>query len=64
MNVTAITPSRTSLWLNWRVARYGSNEQVRDHGRAMLAWIQTYHPELIVRQTAYGMLKVLERKVI
>lgn len=59
--VTQITPSRSSLWLNWRIARYGATEQAQEHGHAMIAWIAIYHPEYIVRQTAHGMLRVLER---
>lgn len=59
--VAALTPSRSALWLNWRIARYGVNERVREHGKAMLVWILTYHPELVVRETAQGMLKALEK---
>lgn len=59
--VTTLTPSRTAMWLNWRVAKYGVTPEARDHGRAMIAWIFQYHPEQIVRETAFGMLKVLQR---
>lgn len=60
-NVTKLTPSHSSLWLNWRIARYGVTEQAREHGRAMVFWIFQYHPDEIVRSTALGMLKVLQR---
>lgn len=60
-NVTQLTPSRSSLWLNWRIARYGVTEQAREHGKAMINWIMQYHNHEIVRQTAFGMLKVLQR---
>lgn len=60
-NVSQLTPSRSSLWLNWRIARYGVTEQAREHGRAMIGWIETYHHDQIVRETAYGMLRVLQR---
>lgn len=59
--ITQLTPSRSSLWLNWRIARYGVTEQAREHGRAMIGWILTYHPDQIVRETALGMLKALQR---
>lgn len=61
-NVTQLTPSRSSLWLNWRIARYRVTEQAQEHGHAMIAWIAIYHPEYFVRQTANGMLKVLQRR--
>lgn len=61
-NVTQLTPSRSSLWLNWRIARYGVTEQSRHHGHAMIAWIFQYHRDQIVRETAFGMLKVLQRR--
>lgn len=61
-NVTQLMPSRSSLWLNWRIARYGVTEQAREHGRAMVSWIFQFHPDEIVRQTAFGMLKVLQRR--
>ena len=61
-NVTQLTPSRSSLWLNWRIARYGVTEQAREHGKAMIGWIMQYHQHEIVRQTAFGMPKVLQRR--
>lgn len=61
-NVTQLTPSRSSLWLNWRIARYGVTQQAKEHGRAMIVWIQTYHPHEIVRQTALGMIRNLQRR--
>lgn len=63
-NITQLTPSRSSLWLNWRIARYGVTEQAREHGRAMVFWIFQFHPDLTVRETAFGMLKVLQRREI
>lgn len=63
-NVTQLTPSRSSLWLNWRIARYGVTEQAREHGTAMVFWIFQFHPDLTVRETAFGMLKVLQRREI
>ena len=57
-----LTPSRNALWLNWHAARDGKTEFTREYGRAMINWIMTYHPELEVRQTAYGMLKFLEKR--
>lgn len=60
-SLTPLAPSRTALWLNWRIAKYGVTPEARDHGRAMLVWIFSYHPEEIVRQTAHGMIKVLQK---
>ena len=61
-NITQLTPSRSSLWLNWCIARYGVNEQVREHGKAMLLWIMTYHKDQLVRETAIGMVRVLGKQ--
>jgi len=61
--VSRFAPSRTALWLNYRIARYGVTEEAREHGLAMLTWIMTYNPDQLVRETAYGMLKAIQRRM-
>ena len=50
-----------SLWANYKACQRGNCAQTKRHAREMIYWISKHHPLNVVRETAEGMLRIIDR---
>lgn len=55
------SPSSHSLWLNYRAATRGLSAEAKFHGKSMLDWFARHNPDPVIKDTARGMLRHVER---